>query len=27
VRVMVEAANQLLAVQHAAGLHQSVTSD
>ena len=27
VRVMVEAANQLLAVQNAAGLHQSVTSD
>lgn len=27
VRVMVEAANQRLAVQHAAGLHQSVTSD
>jgi hypothetical protein len=27
VRVMVEAANQLLAVQDAAGLHRSVTSD
>ena len=27
VRVMVEAANQLLAVQDAVGLHRSVTSD